>query len=108
MGSSNKSQVLNLLRNFAKPCLDVKHDQISSRGIAKRWLLFFLEVGVTQFAMQAPRVCTTGAPKTTACISLVSIAEQFVCSLSKRQEQKQMMQHRYASSQTWTVHSAIW
>ena len=73
MGSSNKSQVLNLLRNFAKPCLDVKHDQISSRGIAKRWLLFFLEVGVTQFAMQAPRVCTTGPSKTTACISLVII-----------------------------------
>ena len=31
-----------------------------------------------------------------------------VCSLSKLQDQKQMMQHQSASSHTWAVHSAIW
>ncbi len=77
VGSSNKSQVLDLLSNFAKPCLDMNHDQMSSESVGKHWLLM-LEVGVSHFTMQAPKVCMTGAPKTIARISLVIIVGNYV------------------------------
>ena len=79
--TASNVQVLHLLRNFAKPCLDMKHDQTGSASMGKH-LLLLLEAEVSHFTMQAPKVCNTTASKATACMSLVIMVRELCAQLA--------------------------